>query len=166
MKHLFIILMLIAFSFALIACGTAKKVVQQETQNKSVETKYERIYIRDTVMLEIPHQISSVVTPDTTSTLENDFAISKASIDTLGRLHHLLETKQQEKPVPTDKEIIYRDSIVYVDKEVEVPVMVEKDLTAWQEFRLKWFNALVAVLLALLIWTFRTPLKNLIRRFI
>lgn len=166
MKRLFIILALTAFSFALTACGTSQKVVQKETQNKSVETKYERIYVRDTVMLEIPHQISSVVTPDTISTLENDFAISKASIDTLGRLHHLLETKQQEKPIQTDKEIIYRDSIVYVDKEVEVPVMVEKDLTAWQEFRLKWFNVLVIVSLCLMIWAFRTPLKNLIRRFI
>lgn len=166
MKHLFIILLLTAFSFALTACGTAQKVIQQETQSKSVETKYERIYIRDTVMLEIPHQISSVVTLDTISTLENDYAISKASVDTLGRLHHLLETKQQEKPIPVDKEIQRKDSIVYVDKKVEVPVMVEKDLTAWQEFRLKWFNELVAVLLALLIWTFRTPLKNLIRRFI
>ena len=166
MKHLFIILLLAAFSFALTACGTAQKVIQQETQSKSVETKYERIYIRDTVMLEIPHQISSVVTLDTISTLENDYAISKASVDTLGRLHHLLETKQQEKPIPVDKEIQRKDSIVYVDKKVEVPVMVEKDLTAWQEFRLKWFNELVAVLLALLIWTFRTPLKNLIRRFI
>lgn len=166
MKHLFIILLLAAFSFALTDCGTAQKVIQQETQSKSVETKYERIYIRDTVMLEIPHQISSVVTLDTISTLENDYAISKASVDTLGRLHHLLETKQQEKPMPVDKEIQRKDSIVYVDKKVEAPVMVEKDLTAWQEFRLKWFNALVAVLLALLIWTFRTPLKNLIRRFI
>ena len=120
MKRLFIILALTAFSFALTACGTSQKVVQKETQNKSVETKYERIYVRDTVMLEIP----------------------------------------------TDKEIIYRDSIVYVDKEVEVPVMVEKDLTAWQEFRLKWFNVLVIVSLCLMIWAFRTPLKNLIRRFI
>ena len=166
MKHLFIILMLIAFSFALATCRTPQKIIQQESQNKSVETRYERIYIRDTVMLKIPHQISSVVTPDTISTLENDYAISKASVDTLGRLHHLLETKPQDKPVPTEKEIRYRDSIVYVDKEVKVPVMVEKDLTAWQEFRLKWFNALVAVLLALLIWIFRTPLKSLIRRFI
>lgn len=166
MKHLFIILVLAAFSLMLTACGTARKVVQQETQNTSVETRYERIYIRDTIMLTIPHQISSVVTLDTTSTLENDFAISKASVDSLGRLHHLLETKQQEIPIPTDKEIQKKDSIVYVDKEVKVPVMVEKDLTAWQEFRLKWFNALVIVLLGLLIWIFRTPLKNLIRRFI
>lgn len=150
----------------LTACRTAQKVIQQEMQNKSIETKYERIYVRDTVILTIPHQISSVVTLDTISTLENDFAISKASVDSLGRLHHLLETKQQEMPIPTEKEIQRKDSIVYVDKEVKVPVMVEKDLTAWQSFRLKWFNILVIVLLGLLIWTFRTPLKTLIRRFI
>lgn len=165
MKHLFIIMMA-AFSLMLAACRTSRKVIQQETLNTSVETKYERIYVRDTIMLTIPHQVSSIVTPDTTSILENDFAISKASVDSLGRLHHLLETKQQEIPIPTDKEIQKKDSIVYVDKEVKVPVMVEKDLTAWQEFRLKWFNVLVIVLLGLLVWTFRTPLKNLIRRFI
>lgn len=154
------------FAFVLTACRTPKTVVTAEKQNERIETKYERIYIRDTVMLEIPHQISSVVTPDTISTLENDYAISKASIDTLGRLHHLLETKQQEKPIPIDKEIQRKDSIVYVDKEVEVPVMIEKDLSAWQKFQLKYFNALIIILLGLLIWTFRTPLLNLIRRFI
>lgn len=166
MKQGIFIFMLTLFSFVLTACRSHKAVVQEQKQETSVETRYERIYIRDTIMLKIPHQISSVVTLDTTSTLENDYAISKASIDTFGRLHHLLETKQQEKPIPIDKEIQRKDSIVYVDKEVKVPYPVEKELSAWQSFQLKYFNVLVIVLIALLIWTFGTPLLNLIRRFI
>lgn len=166
MKHLFIILTLTAFSFALTACSTAQKVIQQETQNKSVETRYEKIYINDTVYIEIPAQTAERTTSDSISHLENDYATSDARINADGTLYHDLKTKPQEKPVPIKIPKERKDSIVYIDKQVKVPVMVEKDLTAWQEFRLKWFNALVAVLLALLILTFRTPLKNLIRRFI
>lgn len=57
---------------------------------------------------------------------------------------------------------------VYMSKvdSIQVPYPVERKLTVWQELRLKWFNALVAVSLSLLIWTFRTPLKNLIQRLI
>lgn len=67
---------------------------------------------------------------------------------------------------------LYRDKLLrdtlYFSKtdSIHVPYPVERELTVWQEFRLKWFNALVAVSLGLLVWTFRTPLKNLIRRFI
>ena len=49
---------------------------------------------------------------------------------------------------------------------IRVPYPVERDLTKWQEFRLKWFNILVAVLLGLIIWTFRKPIITFIRKLI
>ena len=49
---------------------------------------------------------------------------------------------------------------------IRVPYPVERELTKWQEFRLKWFNILVAVLLGLIIWTFRKPIITFIRKLI
>lgn len=169
MKHMYLICALIAFPFVLSSCRSQSNVVATEKQNERIETRYERIFIKDTVYLEIPAQSAERTTADSSSFLENDYAASNARINPDGTLYHDLYTKPQLQPTEIDKEIERKDSIVYREREVEVPVIIEKDLTEWQEFRLKWFGALVAVLLALLAWTFRNPLKNLIaliRRFI
>lgn len=105
-------------------------------------------------------------TRDSSSHLENDYAVSDARVNADGTLYHDLRTKPQRKPVPVKTPEVRRDSIVYVDKQVEVPVTVEKDLTAWQQFRLRWFGVMAALAVALAAWTFRKPLLNLIRRFI
>lgn len=159
----------IALSCLLCACGTQRKVVETvraETENKTVEVSYEKILVPDTVFVEVPAQSASVVTPDTTSTLENDFAKSRASIDSNGMLHHSLETKPQKKPVPTQREIERKDSIVYVGKSVEVPYPVERQLTQWERAQMKGFWILLAIVLIAVCWIVRKPILNLIRRFI
>lgn len=161
--------LLIVFSCLLCACGTQKKIpatVLTEEVNKEIEVRYEKIFLTDTVFLEIPSQSTSIITPDTTSTLENDFAISKASIDTLGMLHHSLKTKPQKKPVPVNKEVERRDSIVYIDKKVEVPIPVERELTWWERTSIKWFQYSLGVIALAMLYIFRKPLLTLIRRFI
>jgi len=165
-RHIIITLAICAVSSLLTACGTARKAVQQESQETRVETRYERFYIHDTAYIEIPMQTAERVVKDSASHLENEYAVSDACITTDGLLFHSLQTKPQRKPVPVDRTVERKDSIVYVDRRVEVPVMVEKELTAWQSFRLKYFTALLAVLIALLAYTFRKPLLKLVRRFI
>lgn len=66
----------------------------------------------------------------------------------------------------------YRDRLVHdtvsVMKRdsVSVPCPIEKELTAWQSFRLRWFGWLVAALSAALAWNFRKVLLKIIKRLI
>lgn len=166
MRRIFIILAICAVSCVLTACSTSRRAIMQESQEMRVETKYEHLFIHDTAYIEIPMQTAERTVRDSTSHLENDFAFSDARITSDGSLFHSLQTKPQKKPVPIEKEVVRKDSVIYVDYKVEVPVTVEKELTAWQSFRLRYFNALLIVALALLAYTFRKPIIKLIRRFI
>lgn len=162
------ILLLLAcvFSLLLTACKTQSKAIQQEKQETRIETKYERIFVHDTAYIEIPVQSAEKTVRDSASHLENDYAISDARINADGTLFHYLQTKPQKKPVPVDKIIERKDSLIYVKNEVKVPVMVEKELSSWQNFRLRYFSALLVIILGLLAYTFRKPIIKLIRRFI
>ena len=87
------------------------------------------------------------------SHLENEYAESDAQINQDGSLFHDLKTKPQAKPVPTQKEIRYRDSIVYRDRIVKVKVKetetveVEKKLSWFQKTQIYGFWTLLAFLM-------------------
>ena len=49
-------------------------------------------------------------------------------------LTHNLATKTYKQPVEVEKQIVYRDSLVYVDKIITNTVEVEKEITRWQRF--------------------------------
>lgn len=166
MKKILYISMICTIFLTLTACKTQSKAIQQEKQETWIETRYERIFIHDTSYVEIPMQTAEKTVKDSLSHLENDYAISDARINADGSLFHNLQTKPQKKPVPINRIVERKDSVVYVDKEVKVPVMVEKELSSWQNFRLRFFNVLLIVLLGLLAFVFRKPIVTLIRRFI
>lgn len=155
-----------AVSLLLTACGTQRGAIGQESQDTRIETRYERIFVHDTAYIEIPGQTSEKTVRDSTSRIENEYAVSEARINSDGSLFHSLRTKAQKKPVPVEKVVERKDSIVYVDKEVKAPVTVERKMTAWQTFRLRYFSALAAVAFALACYLFRKPFAALIRRFI
>lgn len=166
MKNLIFIL---AVSCLLYGCGTQRKLPTttiQETTNSNVEVKYEKVFVHDTTYIEIPAQTAERTTRDSTSHLENDFAVSDAKINPDGSLFHDLKTKPQKKPVPVNKEIERRDSIAYVDRYVEVPVPVERSLTRWEKTCINLFPYSVVAILLLLVYVFRKPMRSLIRRFI
>ena len=74
---------------------------------------------------------------DTVSVLENKLAVSEARVSG-GVLQHTLETKAVKLLVPVESKIVYKDSLVYRDRVVSVPVEVEKQLTPWQKFSLRF----------------------------
>lgn len=149
-------------SFALLAvlvtsCGSSRHAVTSiETHDSTkVEVRTELIETIDTVYVELPKQSEKVAVKDTSSHLENDLAVSDASIDANGILHHSLKTKPRGRlPVPSKNTKERRDSIVYRDKYVyiEKPVYVEAELNAWQKFRLRGFWALFAAFAAIACW--------------
>ena len=80
---------LVLFSLLCVACGSVKQVTP--TERVVTETRIETVYQTDTVVLEIPQIIEKVVTKDTVSVLENDYAKSQAVVAE-ALLAHSLET--------------------------------------------------------------------------
>lgn len=153
----------------LTSCGSSRHAATSiETHDSTkVEVRTERIEHIDTVYVELPRQVERIVTQDTTSRLENDYAVSEARVEA-GMLHHTLETKAAKIPVPVKTTIEKKDSITTNSKsEVEKEkVYIEKELTAWQRFRLRGFWILVAMVGGFVVWKYRKILLRLLAKLI
>ena len=125
---------LVLFSVLCVACATTRQAAPSE--KIITETRIETAYQTDTVYLEVPKIVEKVMTKDTMSVLENEFAKSAASVSD-GLLAHSLETKPVQKPVEVQTKIVYRDSIVYQDRVVTETVEVPAELSGWQTFKMK-----------------------------
>ena len=130
MKYYLPLLLLLTAS----ACSTVRQL--PSTDSTKVEVRYETKTVYDTAYIELPVIVEKVATLDTASVLENKYAKSAASVSG-GVLTHSLETKPVREPVAVEKEIVYRDSLVFRDKVQTVTVEVEKELTAWQKFQMR-----------------------------
>lgn len=128
------------------SCGAAKHAAPERSDSTRVEVRTITQTVHDTAYIELPVFIERNVTKDTTSTLENPYAKSEASI-TDGLLSHSLQTKPTRQPVKIEKEIVYRDSIVFRDRTETVTVEVEKELTKWQSFKMKTGGKTLAILI-------------------
>ena len=128
------------------SCGAAKQAVPERSDSTRVEVRTITQTVHDTAYIELPVFVERNVTKDTPSTLENPYAKSEASI-TDGLLSHSLQTKPTRQPVKIEKEIVYRDSIVFRDRTETVTVEVEKELTKWQSFKMKTGGTTLAILI-------------------
>ena len=126
--------LLVIFSALCVACATARQAAPSE--HLSTEVRIETVHETDTVYVEIPRIVERIVKKDTLSVLENEYAKSEASVSE-GFLSHSLETKPVQQPVEIQKEVVYRDSIVFKDRIITERVEVEKPLTGWQNFKMK-----------------------------
>lgn len=155
MKNL---LYIIIVALILTGCGAIRVATSsdiQEVKNDSVRIEYREkiVFVPDTVFVEIPAQTAERTTLDSLSHLENEYAESDARINQDGSLFHDLKTKPQTKPLPTKKEIQYRDSIVYKDRIVEVKIRetetveVEKKLSWFQKTQIIGFWLMIVVAL-------------------
>ena len=128
------------------ACSTVRPL--PSTDSTKVEVRYETKTIHDTAFVELPVIVERVATLDTSSVLENKYAKSAASVSG-GILTHSLETKPVREPVAVEKQIVYRDSLVFRDKVQTVTVEVEKKLTWWQTLQMRL--GLVAIVLIVIV---------------
>ena len=118
-------------SLAASSCGAARHVSPTVTDSTRVEVHTVTETVHDTAYIELPVIVERIITRDTTSTLENDYARSDASVQN-GFLHHSLETKPDKHPVQIETKIVYRDSLIYRDRIETQTVEVERQLTKWQ----------------------------------
>ena len=143
MKYYLPLLLLLTAS----ACSTVRTLPVQDSTR--VEVRYETKTVHDTAYVELPLIVEKVATLDTASVLENKYAKSAASVSG-GVLTHSLETKPVREPVKVEKQIVYRDSLVFRDKVRTVTVEVEKKLTWWQSFKMK-LGVVTLVLLVIVV---------------
>jgi len=153
------------------SCATTKPTATVVPTQDSIRTeiRYKLIESIDTVFITLPPQTAERTIPDTTSTLENDYAKTTATILPNGMLFHNLETKQTPVPVPTKKTEAQRDSVVYREKEVPVPYTVEVEVNrlSWmQQAQIYGFRLLVAILLLGAAVRYRKKIFQFVRRFI
>ena len=138
---------LVLFSALCVACSVARQAAPSE--KIITETHIETVFQTDTVFLEVPKIVEKIVTADTVSVLENEYAKSEASVSD-GLLAHSLETKPIQQPVEIQTKIVYRDSVIFKDVVVYETVEVEKELTGWQSFKMKmggWFLGILIILI-------------------
>ena len=154
MKRLLPLLLLLAAS----ACGTVRTLPVQDSTR--VEVRVEKEYVVDTAWVELPVIVERVATLDTASVLENRYAKSGAVVSA-GKLSHSLETKPVKEPVKIQKEIVYRDSLVFRDRIVKEEVEVEKALTPWQTLKMKIGGVCLIAMLLIIIYFVIKHLFNL-----
>ena len=148
MKYYLPLLLLLTAS----ACSTVRQL--PSTDSTKVEVRYRTEMVHDTAYVELPVIVEKVATLDTVSVLENKYAKSAASISG-GVLTHSLETKSVREPFAIEKEIVYRDSLVFRDRVQTVTVEVEKKLTAWQTVQMRLgFVAILLLAIAVIYFIF------------
>lgn len=129
----------------------------------SVKTEIiERVRI-DTIEIEVPLPMQTVskMVKDSLSYLETDLAESTAWVDPDGTLFHSLKNKEgsikKDAYVPSVEKERKETETIYRDIPVKVPfaVEVEKELTAWQKFRMGAFWYLFGAFSLSILWIFR-----------
>ena len=154
MKRFLPLLLLLGAS----ACGTVRTLPVQDSTR--VEVRVEREIVVDTAWVELPVIMEKVVTLDTVSVLENKYTKSEAVVSG-GRLAHSLATKAVREPVRIEKEIVYRDSLVYRDRVVREEVKVERPLNWWQKLKMKTGGVCLLAILLIIIYFVIKHLFNL-----
>ena len=152
---------LILLSAVCVACATSRQAAPSE--KILVETRIETVYKTDTVYLEVPKIVEKIVTADTVSVLENEYAKSEASISE-GLLAHSLETKPVKQPVEVQTQVVYRDSVIVKDNVIVQTVEVEKELTGWQSFKMTlggWMLGLIIFMIVCVILYIVKPFNKL-----
>lgn len=146
----------------LVSCCPCRHLTTAARDSVRIETVVRVERVADTVLVEVPIEVIRQTVRDTTSHLETSFAVSDARINSDGSLFHSLENKAQKRPISIEKEIVYRDSIVYHDRQTENIIEVARPLTWWQQTQIRacW------ILLALLLIICRKPIVALVKRII
>ena len=139
---------LILLSAVCVACATSRQAAPSE--KILVETRIETVYKTDTVYLEVPKIVEKIVTADSVSVLENEYAKSEASVSE-GLLAHSLETKPVKQPVEVQTQVVYRDSVIVKDNVIVQTVEVEKPLTGWQSFKMSMGGWMLGIIIFMIV---------------
>ncbi|WP_288816164.1 hypothetical protein [uncultured Alistipes sp.] len=129
------------------SCCPCRHLTPGTRDSVRIETAVRTERIIDTAFIEVPVEVIRQTVRDTTSHLETAFATSDARILPDGSLSHSLANKPQKHLVEIENKIIYRDSIIYRERDAAKIIKVARPLTWWQQTQIRGFWALLAILL-------------------
>lgn len=135
---------------ALLALSCSPKILPTQSDSVRVEYRDRIVTVHDTAVFEVPQIIERIVTRDTTSHLENDWASSDAVVSG-GLLEHSLQTRPHVVRVPVETFVEVHDTTI-VERQAETIVVEKaKPLTKWQSFQLVLGDIALALLAAALL---------------
>ncbi|HIT81825.1 MAG TPA: hypothetical protein IAD09_06265 [Candidatus Caccoplasma merdavium] len=147
---------LITFSVTLLlfsSCRTGRQVVVVEGKDSiRIEERLRYVQVVDTFFMEVPPQSAERTTADSSSHLENDYAMSDARILSDGSLFHTLETKPRTDTLTRELSVQAKDSIIYREKVVPQPVPIEKPMGWFTQMRLWLGNLMLALIAGAVAW--------------
>lgn len=148
---LFLFIAIVLFLFS--SCRPGQQLVVVEARDSvRVEERVREVKVTDTLFIEVPRQAVERTTADSSSHLENDYALSDARILADGSLFHTLETKPRTDTLAREVGVQVRDSIVYREKVVPQVVSVEKELNWFAQLRLWLGNVMLALIAGAVAW--------------
>lgn len=128
-----------------VVAGCSPKVFPAVSDSVRVEYRDRIVNVHDTVTFEVPQIVEKIITRDTVSHLENEWAKSDALVSG-GMLSHSLETRPHVVRVPYETFVEVHDTTV-VEKQAETVVIEKpKPLTKWQSFQMVLGDIALAVL--------------------
>ena len=84
------------------------------------------------------------------SVLENKYAKSEALVEN-GTLNHSLELKPVREPAIVQKQIVYKDSIIVKEVDVDHYIEVPAELSWWQRLKLKLGGIALGIIVTLIV---------------
>ena len=148
---------LMTFAVALLlfpSCRTGRQVVVVEARDSvRVEERVREIKVTDTLFVEVPAQSAERTTADSTSHLENDYAVSDARVNPDGSLYHSLETKPRTDTLTQELYVQVRDTTIYREKVIPKVVTVEKGLNWFTQMRIWLGNVMLVLISGAAAWT-------------
>ncbi len=138
-------------------CGVYRLANGESSNSDSVrvEIRERIVVIEDSAKFELPHSFQGVISEVDSSYLENKYSKSVALIDSIGKLHHSLETKPQTIYAPIVSHHRVSDTMIFLINRVTNTVKIKEELTAWQLFRLNGFWVLLLLVLILIYVVFK-----------
>lgn len=145
----------VMFLAVLLSSCAARRIVEvpiaSTHDSTAIYLKYSIQYRPILAELNIPDIRETRSVRDTTSTLENDYAESTATVSG-GVLTHSLNTKPHTHSVEVNVPHERTDSTIYVYQDVVKIKEVEKPLSWWQEAQIKSFWAMFSIFCIFIIW--------------
>jgi len=159
-----------AVCLALCLLNACSPKIVETIRTETVTEVRDSIAWRDTtIYVPVPLEADqAIVQVGDTSHRETSVAESDAWIDGQGLLHHTLRNKPARIPYKAVlPERMHMTTVSNTHEKAHIitkVVKVEKPLSAWQRFRIGAFWWLLLTAAALSLWTFRKPLRVLLKK--
>lgn len=146
-----------ALGLILLLSACSPKIIEKTI----TEIEYRDRVVHDTTEVKIPYEVEKIVTRDTVSHLENDYAKSDAEVSD-GFLSHSLESKPQIIRAPVEVRVT---DTIWKESEIKTEIQyIEKPLSWWKQTQIKGFWVLLGLVVLFLGWKFRAPLVSALKK--